>query len=53
MDINKSIECVVEECKYNDNVSNYCTLNKIKVEKNELTATSVESTDCGSFETKQ
>ena len=50
MDINRSIECVVEECKYNDNDSNYCTLNQIIVEKNELTATTIESTDCGSFE---
>lgn len=49
MEINQSIECEVDECKFHDQSSEHCTLNKIKVEKNETRATNVESTDCGSF----
>lgn len=49
MEINASIECEVEECKFHDLATEHCTLNKIKVEKNEQKATNVESTDCGSF----
>ncbi len=52
MGINESIECVVEECKFHDQATEHCTLNKIKVEKNETKATNIESTDCGSFVVK-
>lgn len=52
MEINSSIECEVDECKYHDGTTEHCTLNKIKVEKNEARATTVESTDCGSFVVK-
>lgn len=52
MEINSSIECVVQECKFNDSTTEHCTLDKIKVEKNGTTATTIESTDCGSFVVK-
>lgn len=52
MEINSSIECDVEECKFNDVATEHCTLNKIKVEKSEAKATTIESTDCGSFVVK-
>ena len=52
MEINSSIECEVEECKFHDESSEHCTLNKIKVEKSVAKATTVQSTDCGSFKVK-
>ncbi len=52
MEINSSIRCEVDECRFNDSVTEHCTLNKIKVEKSEARATDIESTDCGSFELK-
>lgn len=52
MEINSSIECVVQECKFNDSAAEHCTLDKIIVEKSEKTATTIESTDCGSFEVR-
>ncbi len=49
MEINSSIECDVGECKFHDQTTEHCTLDKIKVKKNEVKATTIESTDCGSF----
>ncbi|MCR1934658.1 DUF1540 domain-containing protein [Clostridium tepidum] len=49
---NDSIGCIVSECKYHANTSDYCTLDKIQVTKHEHKANSVECTDCGSFESK-
>ena len=50
---NKSIGCVVSECKYHDGKENFCTLQQIQVSKHEATAKSVECTDCASFEAEQ
>lgn len=46
---NDSIGCTVHECKYHCHEDNYCTLNKIQVQKHEAEAKTVECTDCGSF----
>lgn len=49
--MNMSIECSVKECKYNNNVEAYCTLNKIKVVKHtDDVCDNPEVTDCSSFE---
>lgn len=50
MDMNKSIGCNVNECKYHYKKDNYCTLNHIEVTKHEAMAKTTECTDCGSFE---
>lgn len=49
---NDSIECTVNECKYHSKNADYCTLNKIKVVKNDSMVETQEATDCGSFEMK-
>lgn len=51
-DINDNIECSVAECKYHHPNDDYCTLDKIHVEKHSYLAHDIESTDCGSFEKK-
>ncbi len=49
--MNMSIECYVTECKYNNNIEKYCTLNKIKVTKHtDLVCSNLQETDCSSFE---
>lgn len=50
MEINDSIACTVDECRYHNKEKPYCTLDKIEVVKNKTTATTVEQTDCGSFQ---
>lgn len=52
MEANKSIACIVDECKYHAKKESYCSLDQIKVVKHENEATSKEATDCGSFEFK-
>lgn len=52
MNHNESIGCTVRECTYHCSEDDYCTLNKIMVEKHSTIADSIESTDCGSFEKK-
>lgn len=52
MDINSSIKCSVESCKYNNEAKHYCTLNEIQVGTHEAHPTQVECTDCNSFELK-
>jgi hypothetical protein len=47
---NDSIGCTVEECKFHANSENYCTLDQIQVVKHDMKASTVECTDCGSFE---
>nr|WP_242944051.1 DUF1540 domain-containing protein [Clostridium sp. N3C] len=47
---NDSIGCIVDECKYHAKNVDYCTLQQIKIVKNERNANSVQATDCGSFE---
>ncbi len=47
---NKSIGCTVTECKYHAKCEPYCRLNHIDVVKHTHSATTIECTDCGSFE---
>lgn len=47
---NDSIGCIVTECKFHAKDQDYCTLEKIQVTKHEMKASTVECTDCGSFE---
>ncbi|GAA0179266.1 DUF1540 domain-containing protein [Clostridium sediminicola] len=49
---NENIGCNVNECKHHSGEENYCSLNKVQIIKHGGTANTVESTDCGSFETK-
>jgi hypothetical protein len=46
---NSHIGCTVKECKYHSPNENFCTLDRIMVTKHH-DATTVECTDCGSFE---
>lgn len=52
MEINSSIECQVNECRYHSGTEDYCTLDNILVGKSQATAKSVENTDCKSFDAK-
>jgi len=52
MEENPSIECVVHECRYHAQNTDYCTLDKITVGKNDAFSSKVEDTDCKSFEVK-
>jgi len=49
---NESIGCNVTECTHHSEEGTYCALDKIQVVKHSGSATTVEQTDCGSFETK-
>lgn len=49
MDINSSIKCSVNNCKYHAETKDYCTLNEIQVGTHEANPTMVECTDCKSF----
>lgn len=50
---NPSIQCVVSECKYHANTSDYCTLDTIMVGRKEQVSQKSEDTDCESFIAKQ
>ena len=51
--MNMSIECNVRNCKHNHEVEPYCTLNCIKVVKENKQASSCSNcSNCGSFEAK-
>lgn len=50
MDINPSINCTVQECKYHSSNEDYCTLSKILVGTHEEHPKIPECTDCKSFE---
>ena len=52
MEKNSSIGCTVNNCKYNNQSENYCTLEKIQVGTHESNPTQKECTDCNSFEMK-
>lgn len=52
MQKNESIKCSVNQCKYNNNTENYCTLSSIKVGTHESNPTEVQCTDCESFKLK-
>lgn len=49
---NTSIGCDVTECRYHSNEDKYCALDKIQVAKHSGSATTIEQTDCGSFQSK-
>lgn len=51
-DINPSIQCKVEECKYHAQDREYCSLDNIVVGKQADYATTSNTTDCESFEVK-
>ncbi len=53
MEINNSIGCTVQQCKYNAMTQNYCTLKKIMVGTHEANPTMDQCTDCKSFELKR
>ncbi len=44
------IGCTVAECRYHSTNDNYCTKDKIQVVKHSANTTSIECTDCASFE---
>ncbi len=47
---NPSIQCIVEECKYHSNKTDYCTLDSIRVNRiNEQVSQNSADTECGSF----
>ena len=48
--VNKSIGCNVTECRYHAQTDQFCSLNQIMVTHHDHPATTVECTDCGSFE---
>ena len=48
--LNKSISCSVNECKHHGKQEAFCTLGHIDVVKHSPSASTVECTDCGSFE---
>ena len=48
--VNQSIKCTVQQCKYHANTQNYCTLNDITVGTHEANPTQKKCTDCESFE---
>lgn len=52
MEKNPSIGCVVSECMHHSQNSEYCTLDKIQVGKNDSFSSKQEDTDCKSFELK-
>lgn len=51
--VNKSIGCIVNECKFHAKKESYCSLDHINVVKHHERATSKEATDCGSFEAER
>lgn len=53
MEKNQSIGCTVQQCKYHDKGSDYCTLDQIMVGTHEMNPTVPECTDCNSFELEQ
>lgn len=48
--INHSIGCTVEQCKYHSCCADNCTLDFIEVGTHEANPTQIECTDCTSFE---
>ena len=48
--INKSIKCTVQQCKYHCNEKDYCSLDCITVGTHEMNPTESKCTDCKSFE---
>lgn len=50
--INESIKCTVQQCAYNNNNRQYCTLDSITVGTHETNPTMDQCTDCQSFMVK-
>lgn len=48
--INKSIKCTVQQCKYHCDSKDYCSLDCITVGTHEMNPTESKCTDCKSFE---
>lgn len=48
--VNDSIGCIVNECKFHGKDTNYCTLEKIQITKHDSIANTTHCTDCGSFQ---
>lgn len=48
--INKSIKCTVQQCKYHCEDKDYCSLDCITVGTHEANPTESKCTDCKSFE---
>lgn len=46
---NKSIQCTIQECKFNCGTENYCSLDVINVGTHEPDPKVPECTDCKSF----
>ena len=51
-EINKSIQCTVQQCKHHCTNEKYCSLNQIMVGTHEANPTMDQCTDCKSFERK-
>lgn len=47
---NKSIGCIVNECRYHAKTANFCALEQIKVGKTANTADMERDTECSTFE---
>ena len=50
--VNKAIECSVQQCQHHCSGENYCALNAIKVGTHETNPTMCQCTDCQSFSLK-
>ena len=50
--MNKSIECTVQQCANHSNAGNYCALERILVGTHECDPTQDQCTDCMSFRKK-
>ena len=51
-EVNKSIQCTVQQCAQHCDHENYCSLNQILVGTHEANPTMDQCTDCKSFELK-
>lgn len=52
MESNPCIACSVDDCRHHCKSEDYCTLDKIKVDKSEDNTNKNEDTNCRSFEVK-
>ena len=52
MDINESIKCTVDNCRYNQESKHYCTLDQIQVGTHEYIPSMDQCTDCKSYEVR-
>ncbi len=51
-EVNKSIQCTVQQCAHHCDHENYCSLNQILVGTHEANPTMDQCTDCKSIELK-